>query len=367
MKVDVVVVGAGLAGSTIAERLANQFDKRVLVIDERSHIGGNTYDCYDESGVLVQKYGPHIFHTNSQVVWEYLASFTEWNDYEHKVLASVNGKEVSLPINLTTMEALFDRSFTAGELRAFFELHRVPMEHVENSRDVVVSQVGVELYELFFRNYTKKQWGVFPEELDAEVTKRLPVRENRDTRYFTDTFQGIPKFGFTRMFESMLSSKNIHLLLNTDYKQVLGDVACDRVFFTGPIDYYFDYKFGKLPYRSLTFNFEHHEMERLQQAGVVNYPNDNDFTRITEFKHFYKQRHHGTTICYEYPHADGEPYYPIPALECRQQYLRYAEEAKLLDKVHFVGRLAQYKYLNMDQVVLNALNLVEELSTCLAN
>lgn len=362
MKFDSVIVGAGLAGSTIAERLANVYNQKVLLIEVRNHIGGNTYDYFDENGVLVQKYGPHIFHTNSLKVWNYLSKFTEWNNFEHRVIAKVLGKEVNLPISLMTLEQLFDRSFTPDEMAEYFERHRVSLAEIANSRDVVVSQVGTELYELFFKNYTKKQWGVYPEELEPEVTKRLPVRSDHDTRYFTDSCQGIPRFGFTRMFEAMLDSGNISILLNTDYKLLLRDIHYDRLFFTGPIDYFFDYKHGRLPYRSLDFRLEYHEREKFQNAAVVNYPNDHDYTRITEFKHFYMQKHHGTTICYEYPLAEGDPYYPIPNKRCHEQYLKYQADADALQNTYFVGRLAQYKYMNMDQVVLNALNLVEEIN-----
>jgi len=361
MKVDFLIVGAGFAGCTLAERIATQLGKKVLLVERRNHIGGNAYDCHNEDAILIQKYGPHIFHTDSKKVWDYLCRFTEWNGYVHRVIAVVKGKEVYLPINLDTMERLYDRRFTPEELEAYFERQRVKIDKIRNSRDVVVSQVGEELYDLFFKNYTKKQWGLYPDELAPEVTKRLPVRFNRDTRYFTDRYQGIPRYGFTRMFERMIENKNIHLLLNTDYKEVVDSVGCDKLVYTGPIDYYFDYMFGKLPYRSLDFKFETLDMERFQNAGVVNYPNDHDYTRITEFKHFYLQQHHKTTICYEYPTAEGDPYYPIPNPECQEIYQKYKKEADRLKTVYFIGRLAQYKYLNMDQVVAAALDLFEGL------
>ncbi|HEB75425.1 MAG TPA: UDP-galactopyranose mutase [Nitrospirae bacterium] len=363
MRVDYLIVGAGFAGCTLAERLATQLGKTVLVVERRDHIGGNAYDYYNEDGILVQKYGPHIFHTDSEAVWKYLSRFTRWNGYVHRVLAVVRGKEVYLPINLDTMERLYDRSFTPEELERFFERHRVRVDEIRNSRDVVVSQVGEELYELFFKNYTKKQWGLYPEELAPEVTKRLPVRFNRDTRYFTDRFQGIPSDGFTRMFERMLDNSNINpVLLNTDYRDIVDSVRFDKLVYTGPIDYYFDYKYGRLPYRSLDFKFVTLDKERHQNAGVVNYPNEHDYTRVTEFKHFYMQKHPKTTICYEYPTAEGDPYYPIPKPEFEEIYLKYKREADKLGSVYFIGRLAQYKYLNMDQVVAGALELFEELS-----
>ncbi|GJQ48158.1 MAG: UDP-galactopyranose mutase [Candidatus Kuenenia stuttgartiensis] len=361
MKFEYLIVGAGFAGCTLAERIATQHNKKVLLVEQRNHIGGNTYDDYNDDGILIQKYGPHIFHTNSKEVWDYLCQFTEWNNYVHRVIAKVNGKEVYLPISLDTMEQLYNRNFTPEELENYFNEHRIKIDEIKNSRDVVVSQVGEELYNLFFKNYTKKQWGVYPEELDAQVTKRLPVRSNRDTRYFTDTWQGIPKYGYTKMFEKMLDNKNIHILLNTDYKEIIASVKFDKLIFTGPIDYFFDYMHGKLPYRSLDFRFETLNTEKYQNAAVVNFPNDHDYTRITEFKHFYFQKHEQTTICFEYPKDDGEPYYPVPMPVCQEIYIKYKKEADKLKNVYFIGRLAEYRYLNMDQVILEALKLFERL------
>lgn len=361
MKVDFLIVGAGFAGCTVAERIATQLDKKVLLVEKRSHIGGNTYDYYNEDGIFIQKYGPHIFHTNTKEVWDYLCQFTQWNGYVHRVLAKVDGKEVYLPISIATMEALYGQGFDYQE---YFEQHRVKLDSIDNSKDVIISQVGEELYDLFFKNYTKKQWGVYPDELDAQVTKRLAVRYNRDTRYFTDPYQGIPKYGYTKMFEKMLEHKNIHpLLLNTDFKEIIHSVKFDQLIYTGPIDYYFDYLHGELPYRSLDFKFETLDIEKYQNAGVVNYPNDHDYTRITEYKQFYLQKHHKTTICYEFPMATGDPYYPIPKPECQDIYQRYKKEADKLKSVYFVGRLAQYKYLNMDQVVDEAIRLVDTIRT----
>jgi UDP-galactopyranose mutase len=362
MNIPFVVVGAGLAGCTIAERIAAQLDKKVLIVEQRNHIGGNAYDYYNEDGILVQKYGPHIFHTNLEEVWNYLCRFTEWNAYVHRVIAKVNGTEVYLPINLDTMEKLHSRSYTPAELEEYFELKRIKIDEIRTSRDVVVSQVGEEIYDLFFKNYTKKQWGIYPEELDAQVTRRLPVRFNRDTRYFSDTYQGIAKYGYTRMFERMLDNNNIHILLNTDYKDIIDTVKFDKLIFTGPIDYFFDYFHGKLPYRSLDFKFETLQTEKYQNAAVVNYPNEHDYTRITEFKQFYFQTHHSTTICYEYPKAEGDPYYPIPRPEYQEIYTKYSKEAEKLGNVHFLGRLAQYRYLNMDQVVCESLALFRRMN-----
>lgn len=357
LRTDYLVVGAGLAGCTISERIASQLGKKVLLVEKRGHLGGNAFDYENEHGILVQKYGPHIFHTNSERVWNYLSRFTGWNGYVHRVLAMVNGKLVHLPLNLETMERLYDRSFTALEMEAFLEQRREKIAKPENARDVVVSAAGTELYELFFRNYSKKQWGLYPEELGAEVTSRLPLRFDRDTRYFTDRFQGLPDAGYTRMFERMLATGNIEILLNTDYRKILNETAYEKLIFTGPIDYFFDHMYGKLPYRSLDFEFKTLDVERFQESAVVNFPNEHEYTRITEFKHFYFQENRKTTICYEYPRADGDPFYPFPNPACREIYQKYRKEAEKLKNVFFLGRLAEYMYLNMDQVVEKALNL----------
>jgi len=362
MKFDFMIVGSGFAGCTLAERLATQLNKEVLLIEKRNHIGGNAYDYYNEDGILVQKYGPHIFHTNFKNAWMYLSRFTEWNNYIHRVLAKVKGKEVYLPINIETVERLYDRKFTSKELEEFFEERKIKVDRIKNARDVIVSQVGEELYDLFFKNYTKKQWGVYPDKLDPQVTSRLPVRFNRDTRYFSDKYQGIPKHGYAKMFEKMLANRNIHILLNTDYKEIMNSVKFNKLIFTGPIDYFFDYMHGKLPYRSLDFRFKTLNRAKYQNAAVVNYPNDYAYTRITEFKHFYFQKHDRTTICYEFPKAKGDPYYPIPKPEYHEIYLRYKKEAEKLKNVYFVGRLAEYRYLNMDQVVDQALELFKRIS-----
>lgn len=363
MAYDYLIVGAGLAGCVLAERLANELGCNVLLVERRSHIGGNAYDFPNEDGIIVQRYGPHIFHTSKKAVWNYLSRFTEWNDYVHRVLARVNGKTVYLPINLDTMERLFDRPFTPEQLAAYFEQHRVSLQRIENARDVVVSQVGEELYELFFRNYTKKQWGLYPEQLGPEVTRRLPVRLDRDTRYFTDPYQGIPQEGFTPMVERMLESPGITLRLGTDYRQIADTEQCEQLIYTGRIDEFFGYRLGRLPYRSLRFRFETLDAERFQEAAVVNYPNEEDYTRITEFKHLYRQDHPKTTICYEYGAAEGPPYYPIPTRANRELYQEYRARADKLDDVHFLGRLAQYEYVNMDQVVANALDLFGRIQT----
>jgi UDP-galactopyranose mutase len=354
-------VGAGLAGATVAERLATKYGKQVLLIEQRNHIAGNCFDCHDSSGIMIQKYGPHIFHTSLQDVWDYLSQFTKWNNYVHRVLVNVCGMELYLPINLDTMDKLQGYRFTPEELQCYFDKKRIPMENVSNSRDVIVSQIGEELYDLFFKNYTKKQWGVYPDELDAEVTRRIPVRFNRDTRYFSDRYQGLPAEGFTPMVQKMLDHKNIRVLLNTDYKEVLDEISHEALIYTGPLDYFFDYRYGKLPYRSLEFKLETLDVEQYQNAAVVNFPNEYDYTRITEFKQFYAQKHHKTTLCYEYPKAEGDPYYPMPTAAARELSQKYHNDAQQLDRVFFAGRLAEYRYLNMDQVVASSLALADKI------
>ena len=359
---DYLIVGAGFAGAVLAERLAAGSGKRVLICDKRPHIGGNAYDCYDDAGLLIHRYGPHIFHTNATVVWEYLSRFTAWRPYEHRVLASVDGQLVPIPINLDTVNRLYGLSRTAFELEAFFARVAEKVERVRTSEDVVVAKVGRELYEKFFRGYTRKQWGLDPSELDASVTARVPTRTNRDDRYFTDAFQAMPLHGYTRMFERMLDHPNIHVLLNTDYRDVVGFVPYRAMIYTGPIDAFFDHVYGQLPYRSLEFRHETHATARFQPVGTVNYPNEHAYTRITEFKHLTGQEHAQTSVVYEYPRADGDPYYPVPRPENAELYEKYRQLAKTQQGVHFVGRLATYRYYNMDQVVAQALKLYAELS-----
>ena len=352
---DYLIVGAGFAGSVLAERLAVGSNKKVLVVDKRTHIGGNAYDEYNDAGVLVHRYGPHIFHTNSREVFEYLSNFTEWRSYEHRVLASVDGQLVPIPINLDTINKLYGLNLTSFELEKFFESVAEPVERVKTSEDVVVSKVGRELYEKFFRNYTRKQWDLDPSELDASVTSRVPTRTNRDDRYFTDTYQAMPAQGFTRMFEKMLDHPNIKVMLNTDYREIEDMIPYREMIYTGPVDAYFDYRYGKLPYRSLHFKHETHNVEQYQTAPVVNFPNEQLYTRITEFKYLTGQEHSKTSIVYEYPRAEGDPYYPIPKPENAELYAKYKALADAQEDVRFVGRLATYRYYNMDQVVAQAL------------
>jgi UDP-galactopyranose mutase len=361
---DFLIVGAGFAGSVVAERMAAAYDKRVLIVDKRPHIGGNAYDHYDEHGILVHKYGPHIFHTNSAEVYDYLSRFTEWRQYQHRVLACVDGQLLPIPINLDTVNKLYGLSLTSFELEKFFASVAEPVDEVRTSEDVIVSRVGRDLYDRFFRRYTKKQWGLDPSELDAQVTARVPVRTSRDDRYFSDTYQVMPRHGFTRMFERMLSHPNINVLLNTDYRSIEGVIPYREMVYTGPIDEHFDHCFGRLPYRCLSFEFENHAELRHQPVAVVNWPNENAYTRVTEFKHLTGQDHPTTTLVYEYPSDTGDPYYPVPRAVNAELYARYRALAEQTTGVHFTGRLASYRYYNMDQVVAQSLALCAKIIGC---
>jgi UDP-galactopyranose mutase len=352
---DWLVVGAGFAGSVLAERLASQRGDRVLVVDRRPHVGGNAYDCYNEAGLLIHKYGPHIFHTNSDQVFDYLSQFTEWRPYEHRVLAEVDNKLVPVPINLDTINTLYGLDLTPEQLEEWFAARAEPVEDIKTSEDVVVSRVGRELYEKFFRGYTRKQWGVDPSELDKSVTARVPTRTDRDDRYFTDKLQYMPAAGYTRMFERMLDHPNIQVMLKTDYSQMREEFGYKRLIFTGPVDEYFGYCYGRLPYRSLRFEHKTLEQEWHQPVAVVNYPMEHDYTRVTEYKHLTGQQHPWTSLTYEYPTADGDPYYPVPTAENADRYRQYEALARTTEDVWFVGRLATYRYYNMDQVVGQAL------------
>jgi UDP-galactopyranose mutase len=352
---DYLVVGAGFAGCVLAERLARGSGKNILICDKRAHVGGNAHDHYNEDGILVHKYGPHIFHTNSHEVFEYLSRFTEWRPYEHRVQASVDGMTLPIPINLDTLNRLYGMNLTSAQAEQFLASVAEPKENILTSEDVVVSKIGRQLYEKFFRGYTRKQWGMDPSELDSCVIARVPVRTNRDDRYFTDTYQVMPQHGFTRMFERMLDHPNIKILLNADYRELTADIAFREMIYTGPVDEFFDYRFGKLPYRSLTFKHETKECEVYQPAPVVNYPNGQAYTRITEFKYLTGQRHPKTSIVFEFPGAEGDPYYPVPTKKNAELYAKYKELADATPGVHFVGRLATYKYYNMDQVTAQAL------------
>jgi UDP-galactopyranose mutase len=356
-KYDYLIVGAGFAGSVLAERLASDGAKRVLLCDRRAHIAGNAHDFYNEDGILIHKYGPHIFHTNSQEVFNYLSRFTDWRPYQHRVLADVGGRQLPVPINRTTLNGLYSLNLASDEEAARFLVGRAqPCDPVVTSKDVVVSQVGMDLYRTFFEGYTRKQWGLDPSQLDKSVTARVPTRTNTDDRYFLDTYQVMPLDGYTKMFEKMLDHENITVITGTEYADVRNDNPHAHTIFTGPIDEYFDYRFGRLPYRSLKFQHETRHVKRLLPVGVVNYPSENvPYTRITEYKHLTGQIHPKTSISYEFACADGDPYYPIPRPENQALYKQYEALARERTDVTFVGRLGTYKYYNMDQVVGQAL------------
>ena len=360
-KYDYLIVGAGFAGSVCARQLADA-GKQVLIVDKRAHIAGNAYDLINDHSFLIHKYGPHIFHTNSKKIFEYLSKFTDWRFYEHRVLAYANEKLLPLPINKTTINELYGKNLDEAGVEAYFESVRHEINPIKNSEDVVLSSVGKELCDLFFRGYTRKQWGLDLSELSAGVAARIPTRTNDDDRYFTDTFQFMPSNGYTKMFEKMLKHPNINIELNKDFKHIRNSTSFKQLIFTGPVDEYFDYKLGKLPYRSLRFEHQHLELDQLQEVGTVNYPNDHDYTRITEFKHLTDSSgRRGTSIVKEYPSDIGDPYYPIPRPENESLYKQYQVMANNEPNVYFVGRLAQYRYYNMDQVVGAALALSAEI------
>ncbi len=354
---DVLVVGAGFAGAVMAERLAADAGLKVLVVDRRPHIGGNAFDRHDAHGILMHQYGPHIFHTNSQDIVDYLSRFTAWHPYEHRVLGEVDGKLVPIPINRTTLNALYDAGLASdADAAAFLAARAEPLDAVRTSEDVVVGAVGHDLYRKFVRGYTRKQWGLDPSELDKSVTARVPTRTNTDDRYFTDDFQAMPLNGYTAMFERMLSHPNITVRVATDYHDMARLVTFDRLVFTGPIDEFFGHRYGKLPYRSLRFVHERLEVEQYQPVATVNYPDEAvPYTRITEYKHLTGQVSDRTSITYEYPTAEGDPYYPIPRPENQALFKQYEALADSVPDVTFVGRLATYRYYNMDQVVGQAL------------
>jgi len=358
---DFLIVGAGFAGSVLAERLASRANKKVLIIDKRDHIGGNAYDYFNKDGILVHKYGPHIFHTNSREVFDYLGQFTPWRPYEHRVLASVDGQLVPIPINQNTINKLYGLNLCSSEVEAFLNSKAEKISPVKTSEDVVISKVGKELYEKFFKGYTQKQWDLDPSELDASVTARVPTRTNKGDRYFTDTCQAMPLYGYTKMFRKMLSHPNIKVMLNTDYKEIVDIIPYQNMIYTGPIDSFFNYCYGKLPYRSLNFKFETIEAEYFQPTGTVNYPNHQAYTRITDFKYLTGQKHPKTTVVYEFPVAEGDPYYPVPRPENAEIYKKYQQLTSSMTNTFFVGRLATYKYYNMDQVVAQSLTLFKKL------
>lgn len=354
---DYLIVGAGFAGSVLAERLAAEGGKRVLLCDRRPHIAGNAYDFHNPDGILVHRYGPHIFHTNSEEVFRYLSRFTAWRPYEHRVLADVGDRRLPVPINRTTLNGLYGLNLGSEDEAARFLAGRAePCETIATSRDVVISQIGSDLYRTFFEGYTRKQWGLDPSQLDKSVTARVPTRTNTDDRYFLDSYQSMPLHGYTKMFEKMLDHDNITVMTGTEFADLQKDNLAAHTIFTGPIDEYFDHRFGRLPYRSLNFQHETHEVIQMLPVGVVNFPSEAvPYTRVTEYKHLTGQVHPKTSISYEFACDDGDPYYPIPRPENQALYKQYEALARERNDVTFVGRLGTYRYYNMDQVVGQAL------------
>lgn len=369
MKVDYLIVGAGYTGCVFAERLVSQLGKTVLIVDKRDHIAGNAYDYHDENGVLIHKYGPHIFHTNSKIVWDYLSNFTQWRPYEHHVLAEIEEKKVPVPFNLNSLYKVFSRKFAERLEKLLIENHgfetKIPILKLKQSTNKDLKFLADYIYKNVFYGYTVKQWDLTPEELDPSVTGRVPVFISRDDRYFQDKYQAMPKYGYTEMFQKILNHPGIKLLLNTDYKNIVSDISFNKLIYTGPIDTYFEYLHGNLPYRSLRFELKYKNTSNFQEVAQVNYPNEHKYTRITEFKHLTDQSIQGTTLAFEYPqkYIKGKniPYYPIPREENRIIYNKYLDEEKKINgNVIFAGRLADYKYYNMDQTVARALNLFQK-------
>lgn len=352
---DWLIVGAGFAGATLAERLATQRGDRVLLIDKRPHIGGNAYDRYDDCGVLVPQYGAHVFHTNSQMIFKHLSQFTEWRPYQHRVLSRVDDKLVPIPINLDTVNTLYDLDLGPGELAGWLAGRVEKVDEVKTAEDVLVSEVGRDLYEKLFQGYTRKQWGIDPSAFDRSVTSGVATRASRDDRYFTDEYQCMPKHGYTRLFEKMLRHPNIKVMTQTDFREVRDDIVYKRLIFTGAIDEFFDFRYGKLPYRSLRFRQETHDEPSVLPVGTVNYPQGEDYTRVSEYKHMTGQAHPKTTLTYEYPSVAGEPYYPIPKTENVELFRKYERLAMNTPNVWFVGRLASYRYFDIDEVTGQAL------------
>lgn len=368
---DILIIGAGISGATLAERYAS-LGKKVVVVEKRDHIAGNCYDYYDENGILVSKYGAHLFHTNDQQVWDYVNQFSEWYPWEHKVIARVDDKTVPIPVNITTVNTLFDTNIeTEEEMTKWLDENRVVYNPPKNGEEAVLNRVGPVLYEKMFKHYTKKQWDKFPEELNASVLERIPVRTNYDDRYFSDKYQALPKGGYTQIFKNMLNHPNITVLLDTDYFDIKDNLqGYEKLFYTGPIDRFIEFKdkmVDKLEYRSINFVTEHLDQEYFQENSVVNYPGKEvDFTRIIEYKHFGNQKSDKTSIVKEYTVDDGEPYYPVPNEKNQKVYDLYKREEEKLTDVYFVGRLANYKYFNMDQAFKNALELFESLEAAKA-
>lgn len=375
-----IIIGAGLAGSVIAEQISNVLNKKVMIIENRDHIGGNCYDYPYKNGIIIHKYGPHIFHTESKEVWDYISKFTQWYHYIHYVLGHIDGKNVPIPFNLNTLNELFSKDeaedLTEKLIQKFGNDVKIPILELRKIDDRNIQALADFIYQKVFLNYTRKQWEMEPEELDHSVMTRVPVYISKDNRYFQDKYQGMPRDGYTKLFKNLLSNENIKILMNTNFKEIikvnldkneiyLGENKFNgKLIYTGKIDEFFDYKFGELPYRSLKFDFKTLNKEYFQEVGTVNYPNDHDFTRITEFKYLTGKKSSKTIILTEYPQKYNKnkniPYYPIPQKENLKLYQKYKMEAKKFDNVIFLGRLAEYQYYNMDEVIEKALKVFKE-------
>lgn len=358
-----LIVGAGLSGATLARKLADD-GEQVLVIEKRDHIGGNTYDYIDQNtGIRLSKYGAHIFHTNSEEVWEFVNRFSEWTPYQHRVLSYVNGKYVPVPVNITTVNTLFGTNLSSeAEMAEWLDKNQEKMQ-VVSSKEAALNRVGKKLYELMFENYTKKQWDLDPSELEPSVLERIPVRTDNNDRYFTDKYEALPTNGYTQFVANMLDHENIEVRLEEAYEP--GKYQADRVFFTGKIDTYFADKYGKLEYRSLNFTLHTYKTEDYQPSAVVNYPSlEYPYTRKIDYKKFYPIDSEYSIVAEEYSTDKGEEYYPVPTQRNRELYAKYQAEAMRLESkgIYFVGRLAEYKYFNMDQAILSALQLYSKIS-----
>lgn len=362
MNYDVVVIGSGFAGAVIAERFANISKKKVLVIEKRNHIGGICYDSYDGNGLLVNKYGPHIFHTNSDLVFNYLSEFSEWVSYRHKVMAKYKKKYYSIPINRATINKFFNLKLkTDEEVKLFLNSIKIQKKQILTSEDIITSQIGKELFEAFFEKFTKKQWNYYPKELKPGICGRIKVRFDDSEGYFKDVYQVMPKNGYHTLFNNLLDNRNIEIILDADYKKVINNINYKVLIFTGPIDSYYDYAFGKLPYRSIKFKFRNIKKEFYQKYPVVNFVGDEEYSRITEFKRITGQISKSTTICIEYPDFNNDPYYPILNEEGIKLYSKYNKLSQNEKKVFFVGRLATFKYFDMDQTVYKSIKFFNDI------
>jgi len=380
MTYDYIIIGAGFAGAVLAERIATQLDKKVLILDKRSHIGGNCHDMMDPStGVMIHTYGPHLFHTDNIEVYQYLSQFTSWLPYIHKVVASVDGKVIPIPFNFNTLYAVYDEDYADllkhKLIAKYGENKKVPILELKKDKDKDLQALAQYIYEKIFVNYTAKQWGKKPEEIDEAVTARVPVLTSFDDRYFTDAYQAVPTEGYTKLFEKMLEHPNITIELNSDaLKRIkildntlyFDNVPCKaKVIYTGMIDELFNDKYGELSYRSIDLKFENIEQEYYQNHAVVNYPNEFDYTRITEFKHIHPVSTKKTTILKEYPQPYqrniNTPYYPMFTEQDQDRYRLYANEAEKVENLLVLGRLAEYKYYDMDDIVARALEVFEDI------